>query len=142
MVLIFGSLCSCSPEAKLRRANKQLYNLLKKNPELSRHDTVFQTVDVLIPSKEVDTVFAAILTTDTIVIKKDNVIVKYFNDGKTVYLKGVCDTIRVSVRVPIAVTTIQPAKEVYVTKWYHKMSMWWMGISVVLAGGWVFVRVK
>lgn len=111
-------LTSCSPEAKLKRAQKQLYNLLKEHHELSRHDTIYKTISVLTPVAKHDTIFKTQITKDTIIIKDKQLTIKYYNDGKTTYLKGVCDTIRITKEVPTYITTISPAKEIHVVKWY------------------------
>lgn len=119
-VILLLSLFSCSPE-------RRLYRLLKANPELSKHDTVISTISVLVPSVTTDTVFSNTITTDTITITKDNLKIKYYNDGKTVYLKGVCDTVTVYKDVPTFITTISPAKEVTV------YPIWaWIALGVAL----------
>lgn len=118
-LVILLSLFSCSPE-------RRLYRLLKAHPELSRHDTVISTVSVLVPSVTTDTVFSNTITTDTVTITKDNLKIKYFNNGKTVYLKGICDTVTVYKDVPTFITTISPAKEI-------KSYPWWCWPSLVLA---------
>lgn len=107
LLLILGSLFSCSPQKRLNR-------LLKKHPELltSQKDTIY------IEGVETDTVFYY-NQKDTVVIKEGRLTMKYFynNNDSTVFLRGECapDTLIREVKVPKFVE--------YQRTWYDKASL-------------------
>lgn len=47
---------------------------------------------------------------------------KYYNDGKTTYLKGKCDTVWAIKEIPVQVHSVNPFKEVHVIKWWDWMT--------------------
>lgn len=122
LILIALAFQSCSPEAKLKRANKKLYKLLKEYPELSRHDTVWKEVKVKVDGVIHDTIFDTRFSTDTITIIDKQLTIKYVNDGKKTYIKGICDTVFKEIKVPLTITTIQPGKEIHVERWWNYLS--------------------
>lgn len=69
---------SCTPQSRLNR-------LLSNHPELIKHDTVFKKDTIIVNSSSVDTVFKNQITKDTIVIRENNLTVKYFNNGEKIY---------------------------------------------------------
>lgn len=93
-------LSSCSPE-------KRLASLLKRHPELVRVDTIFRHDTILVNGSSTDTIFKTQVTKDTIIIRENNLTVKYYNDGKHTYIKGVCDTIRIIREIPIQVNQVE-----------------------------------
>ena len=111
LAIILFWLASCSPE-------KRLYRLLKNHPELSRHDTTYKSIEVKVNGVIHDTTFLNTITQDTVTIIDKQLTIKYYNDGKKVYIKGICDTIFKEIQVPVTITTISPAKEVPVAYWY------------------------
>ena len=92
-------LCSCSPQKRLNR-------LVAKHPELINRDTIYRNDTTIINGTIVDTVFKSGITKDTIIIKENNLTIKYFNDGKTTYIKGKVDTITVIKKVPLIVNSV------------------------------------
>lgn len=108
-LLIFSLLgafffASCSPE-------RRLANLLKKHPQLVKTDTVFRHDTIIIPGSTVDTTFIHHITKDTIIIRENNTTVKYFNDGKTVYLQGKTDTTTIIKEVPVVIHSVEAKPE-------------------------------
>jgi hypothetical protein len=92
-------LCGCSPQKRLNR-------LVAKHPELINRDTIYRNDTTIINGTIVDTVFKSGITKDTIIIKENNLTIKYFNDGKTTYIKGKVDTITVIKKVPLIVNSV------------------------------------
>ena len=89
-------MCSCSPQKRLNR-------LLSKHPELVTTDTVYKNDTTVVFGTQIDTVILSGVTVDTVVIHDKQLTVKYYNNGKTVYLKGVCDTI---VKIKKVISTV------------------------------------
>ena len=117
-ILLISILFSCSPEKRLSRAKKKLANLVLEYPELVSRDTIFKNDTTVINEVWRDTLFANKITRDTLIIREKHLEIKYYNDGKNVYLRGKCDTIRVIKEVPFIVNTVSPIKEVHVIKWW------------------------
>lgn len=99
IVPILGT--SCSSEQRLAR-------LIKKHPELVSKDTIFKRDTTIVNGVEHDTVFKSGITRDTVIIKDHQLTIKYFNDGKTTYIKGKCDTVFVVKEIPIQINSVQP----------------------------------
>jgi hypothetical protein len=92
-------LCGCSPEKRLAR-------LVSKHPELISKDTIYKTDTTFITGYEHDTIIKAGVTPDTIVIREKHMTVKYYNDGKNVYIKGKVDTFFVTKKIPYIVNSV------------------------------------
>jgi hypothetical protein len=95
-IILILLISGCSPQKRLNR-------LERKHPELFRVDTIFKVDTFKFEGVKLDTIFKHEITTDTITIIKDNVILRYFNDGKTVYLAGETKTIEKIIKYPIQV---------------------------------------
>lgn len=120
------SLCclmaSCSPERRLAR-------LLKQHPHLIKSDTVFRADTIFIAGSNSDTVFKNTITKDTIIIKENNLTIKYFNSGDSVFVYGECDTIRLIREIPIITNSVSYVERK--TKWWD----WVIRILCLLALG-------
>lgn len=103
---------SCTPQKRLNR-------LIKHHPELIQNDTILKMDTTVVNGVQHDTVFTTTITRDTIVIKDKQLTIKYYNDGKTTYLKGVCDTVKIIKEVPVVVNKIEATIE-EVAPWYDK----------------------
>lgn len=97
MSVIF--LCGCSPQKRLQR-------LISKHPELINTDTVYRNDTTIINGTQIDTVFKSGITKDTLIIRENNLTIKYFNDGKTTYIKGKVDTITIIKKMPYVVNSV------------------------------------
>jgi hypothetical protein len=73
---------------------------------LIKRDTIYRNDTTIINGTIIDTVFKSGITKDTIIIKENNLTIKYFNDGKTTYIKGKVDTITVIKKVPLIVNSV------------------------------------
>lgn len=129
IVIILGLvLLSCSPTAKLRRAERLIEKAEKAGADW-RHDTTFVKVPVFITQITVDTLFVT-QPADTVVINKDRLHVKFIDlPGDSIFLEGKCDSLVKYVKVPITVTNIIHAPKPKIT--------WWMFLLAGLLGGFV-----
>lgn len=124
-------------------AQKRLNRLCRKNPNICKRDTTWNTLrdTLIINSVSYDTLFKASKNNDTIIINKDRLTVKYFYNAKdsTVYLSGNCDSAikYIEIRYP------QYTQEVTIKKtWIDKLTLWlsFIGGAVFVSGfawGWV-----
>ena len=113
LLLLIFSLYSCSPANRIRR-------ILKNHPELIQRDTIFRNDTTVVNGVSHDTIFKTGITSDTIIIRDKQLTIKYFNDGKTTYIKGKCDTITIIKKVPFIVNKLQIIE---LTKW-QKVKIW------------------
>lgn len=117
-------LSGCSTTKEMRRNNRaarKLERLVQKFPELSRTDTIRDTVAVIVPSIEIDTV---VTPADTIRLSKDRWHVEIINTTDSVFITGGCETDTITQIVEIPCDTIQPT--VYKPlplKWWQKALM-------------------
>jgi len=88
LVIFFLILVSCSPV-------KRFHRLIERNPELITTDsiTLVDTVQIVIPKVEVDTVVKVENLLDTITIQKEQLTVKVWMKGDEVFIEGECDTV-------------------------------------------------
>lgn len=112
-ILFTVLIASCTPKQRLA-------GLLKRHPELAKTDTLFKRDTIWTKSIQADTLFRTQITKDTVIIRENNLTVKYYNDGKTTYLKGTCDTIRIIKEVPVIVTQIDVAPETFWERAWRK----------------------
>ena len=89
--------------------------MIKKHPELVSTDTVIRIDTIRYDGVQHDTVLQNIVTNDTIILRDKQLEIRYYNDGKTVYLKGKCDTVYKVVETPVIVNKVEVVK----AKWYH-----------------------
>ena len=101
-VLIFGIalafvlfLASCSCDYHLSKAKS-------KCGSANLTDTIYQTDSIFVDRVKTDTAFY-FNQSDTVIIKEGRLTMKYFYRDSTVYLSGVCDTIKLIREVPVIV---------------------------------------
>lgn len=98
-ILFVCFLISCSPEQRLAR-------MLKKYPELIKHDTVWKKDTITVFGTKTDTIIQ-IWQKDTVIIKNDQLTMKYYmRSDSTIYLEGECDTITIIREIPISVNSV------------------------------------
>lgn len=116
----------CATTKEQRRSNRaarKLERLVERFPELSRTDTIHDTLSVVVPSIEVDTV---LLRADTISISKDRWHVEIINTTDSVYISGGCETDTITVYTETLCDTIQPTV-------YRKLPLnWWQKTLIAL----------
>lgn len=91
------------------------------------HDTIYKQDTTIVNGVQHDTTFVNTYSTDTITIVDKQLKIKYVNDGKKVYLKGICDTIRIIKEVPLMVNSVNPIR--YITE----PTKWWQWVLYVIA---------
>lgn len=114
-ILLISILFSCSPQKRLSR-------LVRLHPELVKSDTIMVHDTTIVLGVVHDTIFRTQITKDTITIIDKQLTIKYYNDGKTTYLKGKCDTVWSIKEIPVTVHSVSPVKEVYVVRWWDWLS--------------------
>lgn len=106
---------SCTPQKRLSR-------LVTKFPHLVQNDTVIarDTVKVVVPSVELDTVLTVQELHDTVEVVRDNLIYKTWIVNDTVYVSAKCDTItmHVPVEIPVEVEKVIHAEKDNTVWWF------------------------
>lgn len=110
-ILIIMIMASCSPAAKLRRAEK----LIAKAEEMGAKwhvDTVYVTKHVIVPETHFDTVLTEVNFRDTITVEKDKVVtrVKVNTVSKEIFIETKCPPDTIKIKVPVTVTKTIKAK--------------------------------
>jgi len=99
-IILFSS---CTPE-------KRLQHLIDKYPQLKTTDTLIKNDTLIIPGVKKDTTFMSRRKNiDTVIIRKDNLIIKYFAVDSLVYLSGECTGDTVIIIDTLYYERIQPA---------------------------------
>lgn len=134
LFLILISLSSCDPAKRINR-------IVKRHPELLTKDTIVYRDTIKIESHSIDTAFIHTVSNDTITIQDSIMVIKYVNNGKTVYLKGTCKerNIIVEKKIPFE-KVVAVTKEV--KPWYLKYLWWWLILTLgVIIGrfAWNFI---
>lgn len=129
------SLFACSPSKRLSR-------LIALHPDLVKSDTVRVIDTTVVPGVVHDTIFKSTITKDTITIIDKQLTIKYYNDGKTTYIKGVCDTVFVVKEIPVTVHTVSPIKEVTVYPFWAYPALWVAILYIALTLAYVLRRMK
>ena len=125
----------CTPEQKLAR-------LLKRHPELIKSDTTYRTDTIIVKGGSKDTVFFNTISKDTIVIKENNMTIKYLNRGDSIFIHGDCDTIKLIREVPFITNSVSYVEKQ--TKWYDWLIriLGLLSLGGLLALMFVLIRVK
>jgi len=125
---------SCSEAKKLRRAEKKIYMLTQKYPDLLKKDTLHDTFSIVTPEVRYDTQFVD-KPGDTTYINNGKLEIKYVRIGDTTYIEGKCksDTIIQTVEIPVERIVIRKETIVDQVIRYFKSSIIWVIILLVLA---------
>lgn len=102
--LVILILSSCSPNWHLKQAERHIKKAQLKGATV-RVDTVYKTVEVIVPEVRVDTLFKRVNFRDTIELWQDRFHVKVKVDTllKSVYIEGKCENDTVKIDVPVIV---------------------------------------
>jgi len=117
-------LIACSPQ-------KRFNHLITKYPYLLTSDTVIvhDTIRIVIPEVDVDTVVEEKTLFDTVYLQKDQLKVKvWMTKDRKVYIQGKCDTVYVTKIVDRKI----PVKYYEKTPWYKKLLNNLIGILLIL----------
>ena len=127
-------LTSCSEAKKLRRAEKKIYKLTQKFPQLLKKDTLHDTVSIVTSEVRHDTQFVS-QPGDTTYINNGKLEIKYVRIGDTTYIEGKCksDTIIQTVEIPVEQIVIRKESVIDQIVKYLKRSIIWVIILLVIA---------
>lgn len=131
-LLLIGVLVSCAtPEKRFSR-------LIKKHPHLieTKYEIVYDTVIVKVNGTKTDTIVHRSVLKDTVVIRRDQLTVRVYEKGDSVYIDGKCDTVYVEkpVEIKVPVNYYKEEKTFWEgVKAYFKTTMWLLTILVLLA---------
>ena len=123
-ILIALLIASCSPQARFTR-------LIENHPELLTMDsvTIHDTIRVVVPEVHVDTFVKVEALLDTVYLEKEQLRVKVWMKGDTVYIEGKCDTVYVDKiierKVPIRTFEKHP--------WWKKLLNNLLAIFIIFA---------
>lgn len=125
LVLIMAAAC-----APIKRHSR----LVNKFPYVHTQDTIIvrDTISILVPKTEIDTIFSIERLRDTITIEKDRLKIKLYQVRDSIYINGECDTIRIEKIIERKI----PIRYYEDTKW-HK----WLWIILAIAGLFVLIRI-
>ena len=105
IALICLSLSSCSIESrtkrKIRRAERKIEKLTIKYPQLLKHDTIHEKIEIITPAVKLDTIHR-VVHGDTVYLDKDKLRIKYIIQNDTILLSAECksDTIYKEISIP------------------------------------------
>ena len=142
LIILFGS---CSEARKFRRAEKKIYRLTQKYPDLLKKDTLHDTFSIVTPEIKYDTQFVD-KPGDTTYINNEKLEIKYVRIGDTTYIEGKCksDTVIQTVEIPVERIVIRKETIVDQVIRYFKSSIIWVIILLVLAFAirilWKFIK--
>lgn len=122
LLLLVISIYSCSPQRRINR-------IIKRNPELLTKDTIVYRDTIKVESHTVDTTFIHTASNDTVVVEDSVMVIKYVNNGKTVYLKGECKEREVIIEKKIPYDKIVAVTK-EVKPWYVKYLWWWLLLTL------------
>jgi hypothetical protein len=116
-------------KSRKERKKEQIAKALEEYPDLLRQDTVRFKDTVRIETVKVDTAFKE--TTDTVIIEKDKLKIRYVNKNDTVFLEGECegDTIYIDKPVPVK---CPPVVETNKISWWTWVIICTMAITTLL----------
>lgn len=96
-------------KSQKEKDKERAQTLIKRNPEFFKIDTVRYIDTIQTVRVEVDTTFKQIPgKTDTIILRKENLRIRYIYKDSLVSLDGECDTIKIYIDKPIKVPVIDP----------------------------------
>ena len=131
LIIFLLVLVSCTPQRRFDRLVKK-YPYLLTNDTLVVRDTIRDTVRIMIPEVEVDTIVTVKELYDTITIEKDRIKVKVYRVKDKVYISGKCDTVYIEKPIERIVYRKIPVKYYEKTPWYKTLLNNIIGILLIL----------
>lgn len=97
-------LSSCGPNFYLKKAERALRKAEQLGAKINQ-DTVFKTITVTVPERQIDTLLQRVDFRDTITVLQDRILtkIKVNQVDKTVYVNVKCPPDTVRVKVPVIV---------------------------------------
>ena len=124
-------LLSCTPQRRFDRLVKK-YPYLLTSDTLVVRDTIRDTIRIVIPEVQIDTIVNIKELYDTVIIEKDRIKVKVWRVKDKVYINGKCDTIYIEKPIERIVYRKIPIKIYEKTPWYKTLLNNILGILLIL----------
>lgn len=124
-------LLSCTPQRRFDRLVKK-YPYLLTSDTLVVRDTIRDTIRIVIPEVQIDTIVNIKELYDTVIIEKDRIKVKVWRVKDKVYINGKCDTIYIEKPIERIVYRKIPIKIYEKTPWYKTLLNNILGILLLL----------
>ncbi len=115
-------LFACSPQKRLER-------LVKKHPELVRSDSVKIRDTIRLKADKADTSFLFMHRSDTVVLDKGRLHVKYYYSHDSVFLSGKCRDSIIVREHTVTVNSVQPIIHQGVNGWWRAGAI----VAIILA---------
>jgi hypothetical protein len=131
IIPILFILLSCTPQRRFDRLVKK-YPYLLTSDTLILKDTIRDTIRIVIPEVQIDTIVNIKELYDTVTIEKDRIKVKVYRVKDKVYISGKCDTIYIEKPIERIVYRKIPIKIYEKTPWYKTLLNNILGILLIL----------
>lgn len=124
-------LIACTPQRRFDRLVKK-YPYLLTSDTLVVRDTIRDTIRIVVPEVQIDTIVNIKELYDTVTIEKDRIKVKVWRVKDKVYINGKCDTIYIEKPIERIVYRKIPIKIYEKTPWYKTLLNNILGILLIL----------
>ena len=134
LTIIACFLVSCIHSTKLERAERKIFKLTQKYPQLLKKDTVVYRDTLLSTEVRTDTSFIDKELTDTITITKDKLTIKYYKKDSLIYIEGKCeeDTIFIEKKIMIDRIVIRDMTTIMILKRLARKFQGWLVFFIAL----------
>ncbi len=134
LISIACFLVSCIHSTKLERAERKIFKLTQKYPQLLKKDTVIYRDTLLSTEVKTDTSFIDKELTDTITITKDRLTIKYYKKDSLIYIEGKCeeDTIFIEKNIIIDKIVIRDMSTIMIIKRLARRFWGWLTFFLAL----------
>ncbi|MEO1944445.1 MAG: hypothetical protein ABGY11_09080 [Candidatus Thioglobus sp.] len=134
LISIACFLVSCIHSTKLERAERKIFKLTQKFPQLLEKDTVIYRDTLYSTEVRTDTSFIDKDLTDTITITKDRLTIRYFKKDSLIYIEGKCreDTIFIEKKIMIDKIVIRDMSTIMIIKRLARRFWRWLAFFAAL----------
>lgn len=140
LIIFLLVLTACTPQRRFDRLVKK-YPYLLTSDTLIVKDTIRDTIRIVIPDVQVDTVVNIKELYDTIAIEKDRLKVQVWRVKDKVYINGKCDTVYIEKPIERIVYRKIPVKYYEKTPWYKILLNNVLGILLILLVVYITYRI-
>lgn len=140
LIIFLLVLTACTPQRRFDRLVKK-YPYLLTSDTLIVKDTIRDTIRIVIPDVQVDTVVNIKELYDTIAIDKDRLKVQVWRVKDKVYINGKCDTVYIEKPIERIVYRKIPVKYYEKTPWYKILLNNVLGILLILLVVYITYRI-
>jgi hypothetical protein len=131
LIPVIFILIACTPQRRFDRLVKKHPYLLTSDTLIVK-DTIRDTIRIVIPEVQIDTIVNIKELYDTVTIEKDRIKVKVYRVKDKVYISGKCDTIYIEKPIERIVYRKIPIKIYEKTPWYKTLLNNILGILLIL----------